>query len=172
MADALKQKKLSDYELFFDHFLVDHFGQRGGRRCAIRVWRRRGGGLAKRGLDVVERLALRDHGLDLVVLVLNEIELFLHVGLGHHVAVAGQVGIGIETEHAFGIFDPAGGGAMLFQVNQRVGAVGDQQVAAEDDFLVGEIHDGIAAGVRPAPSGKGEYERRRWSAYRSCRRSS
>ena len=120
-------------------------------RSAIRIWRRRGGGLAKRSLDFVERLALRDHGLDLVVLVLNEVELFLHVGLGHHIAVAGQVGIRVEANHALGIFDPSEGGAMLFEVNQTFGAVGDQQVAAEDDFLVGEIHDGIAAGVPRRP---------------------
>jgi len=71
------------------YFLVDHFGQRSRGRRAIRIWRRRGGGLAQRSLDFVERLALRGHGLDLAVSVLYERQLLLHVGLGHHLAVAG-----------------------------------------------------------------------------------
>src|SRR5580704_4708621 len=71
------------------YFLVDHFGQGSRGRRAIRIWRRRGSGLAQRSLDFVERFALRGHGLDLVVLVFYKRELFLHVGLGHHLAMAG-----------------------------------------------------------------------------------
>jgi hypothetical protein len=94
---------------------------------------------------------LRDHGLDLVVLVLNEIELLLHVGFGHHIAVPRQVGIGIQAEHPFGIFDPANCGAFLFQVNVSIRAIGDQKIATEDNFWVREIHDGIAARMRGRP---------------------
>ena len=46
-----------------------------------------------------------------------------------------QVGIGIQAEHPFGIFDPASGGAILFQVNISIRAIGYKKIATEDNFV-------------------------------------
>ena len=78
-------------------------------------------------------------------------EPLLDVGFGLDVAVAGDVGVGVEGDDAFGGGDPAIGGAVFLVVDAWVGVVGGDDVAGGYDLFSWEVDDEVAAGVGGGP---------------------